>query len=75
MALKIIDPKHKNGKKTIYGVCEILVDSESEIKAFGEIVTDDRMSVEPAPGSVAYTADMSAVYILSPSGVWMKAGV
>ena len=72
MALKIIDPKTKNGETPVYCACEILVDAEDEITALGKVVTDGRVAVLPAPGSIAYTADMSAVYQLSPSNVWTK---
>lgn len=72
MAVKIIDPKTKNDKYTTYCACEILVDTEEEIAAFNKVVTDGRVKVIPTPGSMAYTADMSAVYQLSPSYIWTK---
>lgn len=51
---------------------EILADAESDITALEEIVDDGNVKVIPTPGSMAYTADMSVVYQLSPSGVWTK---
>lgn len=51
---------------------EILADAESDITALEEIVDDGSVKVIPTPGSMAYTADMSVVYQLSPSGVWTK---
>lgn len=51
---------------------EIVADTEAEITALGETVTAGDLSVIPTAGSVAYTADMSAIYMLSPSGVWTK---
>lgn len=51
---------------------EILCDTEAEILALGEIVDDGTVEVKPTPGSTAYTADMSAIYQLSPSGTWVK---
>ena len=51
---------------------EIIADAESDISNLEEIVDDGDVKVIPLPGSMAYTADMSAVYQLSPSGVWTK---
>lgn len=51
---------------------EILADAENDITALEEIVDDGSVKVIPTPGSMAYTADMSVVYQLSPSGVWTK---
>lgn len=51
---------------------EIIADAESDISSLEEIVDDGDVKVIPTPGSMAYTADMSAVYQLSPSGVWTK---
>lgn len=51
---------------------EIIADAESDITALEEIVDDGDTKVIPLPGSMAYTADMSVVYQLSPSGVWTK---
>lgn len=50
----------------------VIADTEAEITALGEVVTAGDVSVRPLAGSTAYTADMSAVYQLSPSGVWTK---
>ena len=51
---------------------EIVADTEAEITALGETVTAGDLSVIPTAGSVAYTADMSAIYMLSPSSMWTK---
>lgn len=51
---------------------EIIADTEAEITALGETVTAGDLSVIPTAGSVAYTADLSVGYMLSPSGVWTK---
>ena len=51
---------------------EIIADAESDISALEEIVDDGDVKVIPLPGSMAYTADMSVVYQLSPSNVWTK---
>ena len=73
MAIKI-----KNPENSVYtplgriGVCEILTDTEAEILSLTDVVDDGTNTVRLAPGSVAYTADMSAVYQLSPSEVWTK---
>ena len=48
---------------------EIVADTEAEITALGETVTAGDLSVIPTAGSVAYTADMSAIYMLSPSSM------
>lgn len=54
---------------------DILTDTEAEILAFGETVTDMYGAVvEPTPGSMAHTAGHKADYELSPSGVWTKMG-
>lgn len=54
---------------------EILADAEADIKALGSTIEDKYgVTVVPFPGSMAYTADMSVVYQLSPSGVWTKVG-
>lgn len=53
---------------------EIIADAESDISTLEEIVDDGTVKVIPLPGSMAYTADMSVVYQLSPSGVWTKVG-
>lgn len=74
MALKIIKPDTANRKHAPYCECEILADTETDITALGEVVTDGRLTVRPAPGSFAYTANMNAIYQLSPSGVWTKVG-
>ena len=64
------------GNTTIHQKVEITADTEGEITAlpaYGQPVTDvDGMAVIPAKGSLAYTADLSVGYMLSPSGVWTK---
>ena len=72
MAINIITPINKNKSSYTYSRVEILCDTEDEIKAFDETITEGDAVVRPAPGSIAYTADMSAVYQLSPSNVWTK---
>lgn len=51
---------------------EILADTEADITSLGEVVTAGDVSVVPAAGSIAFTADLSAVYIKAPSGAWTK---
>lgn len=51
---------------------EIIADAESDIASLDEIVDDGDTKVIPTPGSMAYTADLSVIYQLSPSGVWTK---
>lgn len=64
------------GNSKIHQKVEITADTEGEITslpAYGESVTDvDGMTVVPAKGSLAYTADLKVGYLLSPSGVWTK---
>lgn len=50
----------------------VIADTEAEILALGDVVTSGEVSVRPIAGSIAYTADMSAMYQYSPSGVWTK---
>ncbi len=72
MALNILTPVNAYKNHVCYLRVEILADTEDEIKAIGETITEGDALVSPAPGSIAYTADMSAVYQLSPSKVWTK---
>lgn len=55
---------------------DIVADTEADITslpAYGQPVTDvDGVTVIPAKLSMAYTADMTVMYMLSPSGVWTK---
>lgn len=51
---------------------EIIADTEADINNLGSTVTDGQNTVRPTAGSVAYTADLSVGYLLSPSGVWTK---
>ena len=64
------------GNTTIHQKVEITADTEGEITAlpaYGQPVTDvDGMAGIPAKGSLAYTADLSVGYLLSPSGTWTK---
>lgn len=64
------------GNSNIHQKVEITADTEAEITglpAYGEEVTDvTGLTVIPARGSLAYTADLSVGYMLSPSGVWTK---
>lgn len=53
---------------------EILADTENDIKALDDVVSDAYEECLAAPGSRAYTADMNAIYQLSPSRVWTKVG-
>ena len=69
MAIKIIAPTNAYFGK---GVMEVLADAESDITALGATVSDGTMTLTALPGSIAYTADLSVAYQLSPSGVWTK---
>lgn len=72
MAIRIVKRTHTGrdcGER-----CEILTDAESDIKALGATVNDGYIQITPAPGSIAYTADMKTAYQLSPSGEWVKMG-
>lgn len=64
------------GNSKIHQKVEITADTDAEITAlpaYGQPVTDvDGMTVVPVKGSLAYTADLSVGYMLSPSGVWTK---
>ena len=51
---------------------EIIADTEADINNLGSTVTDGQNTVRPTAGSVAYTADMSAIYQYAPSGTWVK---
>ena len=76
MAIKIVKREYKSRVQgTCKEYCEILADTEADITALSAVVDDGTLTVTPEPGSVAYTADMTAVYQLSPSGVWTKAEV
>ena len=55
-------------------VLEILADTEDDIKALDDVVRDAYEECTAAPGSMAYTADMQAIYQMSPSRVWTKVG-
>lgn len=75
MAIKIIDPKDPELLRSYKCVCEILSDSEAEIVSLGEIVNDGEFELIPEAGSIAYTANLSAIYQMSPSGEWTKVSV
>lgn len=51
---------------------EIIADTEAEITALGDVIEQGDLKVKASAGSLAYTADLSAGYMLSPSGVWTK---
>lgn len=70
MAIRIIDRTHTG--LPCGEVLEILVDSEEDIKTFGDTISDNYASAKAAPGSLAYTADMSVIYQKAPSGKWVK---
>lgn len=53
-------------------IVDIIADTEADISALGKIVKDGYDEVDVGPGSVAYTADMSVIYQMSPSGTWAK---
>lgn len=77
MAIKIKSPTGAGlvgavGNSVFRQEVEIIADAESDISSLEEIVDDGDVKVIPTPGSMAYTADMSVVYQLSPSGVWTK---
>ena len=79
MAIKIKSPTGAglvgaSGHSVFRQDVEIVADAESDITALGEIVDDGDFTVIPTPGSIAYTADAKAVYMLSPSGAWTKVG-
>lgn len=62
-----------NTNPPVVQTVDIIADSEGDITALGNVVVDKYgASVVPFPGSMAYTADMSVVYQLSPSGTWTK---
>ena len=46
---------------------ELLIDSASDLATAAA-------EAHPAPGSVAYTADMSYIAMLGPDGVWHQIG-
>lgn len=75
MAIKIVKADYKHGTTPNgWYDCEILADTEAEITALTNVVDDGTRLVGALPGSWAYTADMNALYQMSPSGVWMKTG-
>ena len=62
----------ENSTKPHYELVNILADAESDITNLGNEVCNGKTTVIPLPGSLAYTADLSVGYMLSPSGVWTK---
>ena len=73
MAIKIINTGNTGYRGTVRtGIYEILTDAESDITSLGETIVQDGCTYLPSPGSIAYTADLSVAYQLSPSGVWTK---
>ncbi len=63
MAYKII--KSNDGVEEDREKCEILIESQSDLANVPETA---------APGSVAYTADMSAIYMKAINGNWTQIG-
>lgn len=74
MAIKIFAQEGtlENSTKPHYDLVNILADAESDITSLGKEVCNGVTTVLPLPGSLAYTADLSVAYMLSPSGVWTK---
>ena len=70
MAIRIINRTHT--ALPCGEAVEIITDTEDEITALGNEVADAYQTVKAAAGSLAYVADMSAVYRMSPAGVWIK---
>lgn len=73
--IKIINPKDPEFLKSYKCVCEILSDSEAEIISLGQVVNDGELELMPEAGSIAYTANLSAIYQMSPGGKWMKINI
>jgi hypothetical protein len=74
MAIKIFAQEGvlDNSPQPHFALVNILADSEGDITALGAEVCNGTTTVKPLPGSLAYTADLSVGYMLSPSGVWTK---
>lgn len=72
--LKIIEPKIVRSKIPPEVEAIILADTEADITGMGEVVSDGKKTVKPAPGSFAYTADGTVKYHLAPSTGWVKMG-
>lgn len=51
---------------------EILADTEADILALGDVVSDGYDTVKAGPGSIARVAGFGAMYELSPSRKWTK---
>lgn len=63
MAYKIV--KSSNNKTEPDDKCEVLIQSEADLSELPEKL---------APGSVAYKADMSLIYMKDIDGSWKKIG-
>lgn len=62
-----------SGTRPIKQYVEILADSEADITSLGDVITDKYGTKAVAEeGSMAYTADLSVAYMLSPAGAWTK---
>ena len=72
MAINIIEPKKSRRESPDPCECKIMVDTEDEILAFGDVVDDGKNAVIPQPNSLAYTAGYGVIYHLSNSRVWVK---
>ena len=77
MAIKISIQDGQRVRKSDYPVAalvDIIADTVADISALTDTVTDGSLKIKAEPGSMAWTADMSAVYQLSPSKKWTKIG-
>lgn len=81
MAIKIEGAENTHvvgamGGRTFRQKVEIMADTEAEITALpgagGEVTDDFGVKVKLNEGSMAYTADMTVLYMLNASGVWTK---
>jgi len=63
MAYQIV--KSAGGVQEASEKCEVLIDSSSDLTNLPE---------ELSPGSVAYTADLTSMYMKAINGTWTKIG-
>lgn len=63
MAFQIV--KSNDGVTEAKGKCEVLIESASDLEDLPESI---------APGSVAYTASMSPMYMKAINGTWTQIG-
>ncbi len=69
----IIGGKNLSAQEQFIDIVGDTAEDIANLPAYGEAVTDmTGLSVIPAKLSLAYTADLSVGYMLSPSGVWTK---